>query len=112
MSLAQLPAIFLFATKNGILSVLLGRGYEKLNFLHRWAGRGILLTATIHGSLWIRNHLEEAPDLLKGTKEMLGMAAYGTLCLIVLTSLGPVRRAAYQVFFLLQYVHSLLSFIF
>ncbi|KZW01965.1 hypothetical protein EXIGLDRAFT_760198 [Exidia glandulosa HHB12029] len=104
MSLAQLPVIFVFASKNGILSVLLGRGYEKLNFLHRWAGRGLLLSATIHGSLWIRNHLLEAPYLMKGLKEGQGMAAYGTLCLIVLTSLSPIRRAAYQVFFFLHVI--------
>lgn len=99
MSVAQLPVIFLFASKNGILSLLLGRGYEKLNFLHRWAGRAILVTTTIHGSLWIRNHLTQAPELMNGSKERYGMAAYGTLCLIILSSLGPVRRAAYQLFF-------------
>ena len=104
MSVAQLPVIFLFASKNGILSLLLGRGYDKLNFLHRWAGRAILMTTTIHGSLWIRNHLTQAPELMKGLKEGQGMAAYGTLCLIVISSLGPVRRAAYQLFFFCQYV--------
>jgi hypothetical protein len=41
--------------------------------------------------------------LLHGTKELLGQAAYGTLCILVLSSLRPVRRLAYQFFFVLQY---------
>ena len=58
MALAQFPVVFLFATKNSIVSLLLGpgNGYEKLNFLHRWSGRAMFLGA-LHGSLWIQNHL-------------------------------------------------------
>ncbi|KAG2094851.1 uncharacterized protein F5147DRAFT_819676 [Suillus discolor] len=43
IALAQFPVVFLFATKNTILSSLLGpgNGYEKLNFMHRMAGRAM-----------------------------------------------------------------------
>ena len=41
--LAQLSIVFLLATKNNVLAVLMSRGWEKLNFLHRWAGRGVFL---------------------------------------------------------------------
>ncbi|CAA7261337.1 unnamed protein product [Cyclocybe aegerita] len=60
LALAQLTPIFLLATKNSILSLLLGpgRGYEKLNFLHRWAGRALFVSALVHGALWIRNHVD------------------------------------------------------
>lgn len=36
LAIAQLPVVFLFATKNSILSLLLGpgNGYEKLNYIH------------------------------------------------------------------------------
>jgi ferric-chelate reductase len=80
----------------------MGRGWEKLNFLHRWAGRGVFLSATIHGASWINNHIRIDPSALKGEKEMLGMAAYGVLCVIVLSSSQPVRSAAYQIFFIVQ----------
>jgi hypothetical protein len=33
---------------------------------------------------------------------MLGMAAYGVLCVIMLSSAQPVRFAAYQIFFIVQ----------
>lgn len=100
--LAQLSAVFLLATKNNILALLLGRGWEKLNFLHRWAGRGVFLSATFHGASWINNHLRIDPSALKGEKEILGMAMYGVLSVMVLSSLRPVRFAVYQIFFIVQ----------
>ncbi|KAF8587338.1 iron reductase [Ramaria rubella] len=102
LSLAQLPAIFLFATKNGVLSVLLGKGYEKLNFLHRWGGRFLFVSATIHGSLWIRNDLVGGTPIIGSQKETLGIAAYGILGIIVLSSLPIVRKMAYQAFFVIH----------
>lgn len=106
LALAQFPVVFLFATKNNILSLLLGpgNGYEKLNYVHRWAGRGLFITATIHGSLWIRNHLQYDIAIIGQQKETSGIAAFGVLCVIVLTSLRPLRRLFYQFFWITQYV--------
>jgi hypothetical protein len=105
MTIAQLPFVFLFATKNSLLSVLWQKGYEKLNFLHRWAGRGVFLSASLHGGFWIRNHLQYNVPILGFEKERLGVITYSTLGVIVLTSLKPVRKFAYQVFFYLQYTN-------
>lgn len=104
MAIAQLPVVFLFATKNSIVSLMLGpgHGYERLNYIHRWSGRLLFLGATVHGSLWIRNHLEWDLPILGQQKETSGVACLGLLCVIVLTSLRPVRRYAYQVFFAVQ----------
>ncbi|KAG8935915.1 hypothetical protein FRC02_005670 [Tulasnella sp. 418] len=101
LSLAQLPFIFIFGLKASPVTFLLGRGYEKLNFIHRWAGRMLLLTATVHGSLWIRNRIKsgQADRFRTQNKEKEGLAAYTLLCLIVLASLRPVRRVAYNFFF-------------
>lgn len=107
MALAQLPVVFLFATKNSVLSLLLGpgHGYEKLNYVHRWSGRGMFLAAVIHGSLWIRNHLQYHLAILGPQKETSGVAALSLLCIIVLSSLKPVRIYLRQIFFYVQYVH-------
>lgn len=106
LALAQLPVVFLFATKNSILSLLLGpgNGYEKLNYIHRWSGRGMFLAATVHGALWIRNHLQYGLPILGQQKETSGVAAFSLLCILVLTSLRPVRRLLYQAFWIVQYV--------
>ncbi|KAF9241279.1 iron reductase [Melanogaster broomeanus] len=104
LALAQFPIVFLFATKNSILSLLLGpgNGYEKLNFLHRMAGRLMFLGGCIHGSLWIRNHLQYGLPILGQQKETSGVASLTLLCIIVLSSLRPVRRMFYELFFLVH----------
>jgi len=106
LAIAQLPVVFLFATKNSLLSLLLGpgNGYEKLNYIHRWSGRGLFLCALIHGSLWIRNHLQYGLPILGPQKEASGVAAFALLCIIVLSSLRPVRLYFRQIFF---YIHVL-----
>lgn len=48
VTLGQLPLIFLLSGKNNIIGFLTGFSYERLNWLHRWAARCMLLTATIH----------------------------------------------------------------
>jgi ferric-chelate reductase len=113
MALSLLTPVFLFASKNSPAALLLGKGYEKLNWVHRWAGRLLFLMATIHGSLWMNNRLRSGQgDLLRtGLKEREGQAAYGALCMIVLLSLRPVRVYAYQFFYLTQCV-SLLVLLF
>ena len=104
IALAQFPVVFLFATKNSLVSLLLGpgNGYEKLNFIHRWSGRVMFLGAVLHGSLWIRNHLQYNLPILGQQKETSGVASLGVLGIIVVSSLKPVRRICYEVFSTIQ----------
>jgi len=104
MAVAQLPVIFLFATKNSILSVLLGpgHGYEKLNIIHRWSGRMLFLSAAVHGTMWIHQHLTYNLPILGQQKETSGIASFSLLCIIFLSSLRPVRRFFYQGFFMIH----------
>ncbi|KAJ7431080.1 iron reductase [Mycena galericulata] len=107
LALAQLPPVFLFATKNSPLtSLLLGPGvdYTKLNFIHRWSARGLFLGAVVHGSLWINNHLVYDLPILTQQKECSGVAALGVLCIIVLSSLASLRRWCYSAFLLIHYL--------
>ena len=104
LALAQFPIVFLFATKNSLLSFLLGpgHGYEKLNFLHRMAGRIMFLAAAIHGGLWIRNHIQFGLPILGPQKETSGVSSLAMLGCVVLFSLRPIRRWFYQAFFVIQ----------
>ena len=58
----------------------------------------------LHGALWIRNHLEFGIAILGQQKETSGIAALSLLGIIVLSSLRVVRRLAYEVFFIVQWV--------
>jgi len=48
VSVAQIPFVIALATKNNILGYLLGFTYEKLNFLHRFIGRLVVIAANVH----------------------------------------------------------------
>ncbi|KAF3008812.1 hypothetical protein E8E13_010629 [Curvularia kusanoi] len=48
VTIGQLPLIFLLSGKNNVIGFLTGISYERLNWLHRWTARCMLLTATIH----------------------------------------------------------------
>lgn len=104
LALAQFPIVFLFGTKNSILSLLLGpgHGYEKLNYIHRWSGRGMFIGSAVHGAIWINNHLVYDLPILGQQKETSGVAAFGVLCVLILTSFRPIRRLFYQSFFIVQ----------
>ncbi|TDL15891.1 hypothetical protein BD410DRAFT_82137 [Rickenella mellea] len=106
LALSHLPPLFLLSSKNSLFSLLLGpgHGWEKLNYLHRWCGRGLFLCAGIHGALWIRNHLQYGLPILGQEKEGSGVAAFALLCVIVLSSLKVVRVCWYQVFFVVHIV--------
>ena len=104
--MAQLPIVFLFATKNSIIYVLLGPGvgYEKLNFLHRWSARVMFFAALLHGALWIKVLLGRGRPIFGQEKETTGIVAFSFLALTVLVGLRPVRVFVYQAFFSLQWV--------
>ncbi|KAJ6529454.1 hypothetical protein DFH09DRAFT_1250430 [Mycena vulgaris] len=107
IALAQLPPVFLFASKNSPLTALLlgpGVDYTKLNYIHRWSARFLTLGALVHGSLWINNHLVWHLPILSQQKESSGIAAVGCLCVIVLTSVAPVRRWCYSGFLVVHFL--------
>lgn len=48
ISMAQLPLIVVLANKRNFVGLITGVTYERLNVLHRWTARGLLLTSTFH----------------------------------------------------------------
>ncbi|KAF7299025.1 Iron reductase [Mycena indigotica] len=107
IALASLPPVFLFAAKNSPLTnLLLGPGvdYTKLNYIHRWAGRFLFIGALVHGSLWIRNHVAYGLPILAQQKESSGIAAFGVLGIIMISTIAPLRRYSYSAFLVIHYL--------
>lgn len=103
LALAQLTPVFLLATKNNPIGLLLGIGYERLNWAHRWAGRLLWLSATIHGALWIHQFRSTGQwSQLGADKSQRGIAAYVLLTALAALSISPLRSRFYQVFKALQ----------
>ncbi|OJD35297.1 metalloreductase [Diplodia corticola] len=113
ISIAQLPLIFLLAGKNNILGWLTGSSYERLNWLHRWTARSLLLTVTIHMGYWFADW---APYNYIGHKiktdpiTQHGLISWCLLLWIVFSSVAPIRGLSYE-FFVLQHLGSMAVFV-
>ncbi|WWD17418.1 hypothetical protein CI109_101859 [Kwoniella shandongensis] len=101
IALAQLPVIVLLSLKSPLpLPIFLpSLSYEHYNFLHRWTGRTLFVTATVHGGMWIHQFVTTNQyDQINAAKSRRGILAYALMGMVVITSLKPVRRRCYQVF--------------
>jgi ferric-chelate reductase len=105
IALAQLPLIILLSLKSPLpIPIYLPTlSYTSYNFLHRWTGRTLFLTVTVHGGMWLNQFITtNQMDQVWAEKTKRGMIAYGLMGGVVLTSLKPVRRYCYQVFWVAQ----------
>jgi NAD(P)H-flavin reductase len=113
VSVTQVPLIYLLASKFNILGYVSGTSYDRLNWLHRWVSRTLLVTVTVHGSLffaeWVR------ADFVQLELEMMpivkyGLGAWAILVWTTLSSLAPLRRLSYE-FFVLQHIAAVVVFL-
>ncbi|KAL8794796.1 MAG: hypothetical protein Q9195_002624 [Heterodermia aff. obscurata] len=98
---AQLPLVFLLAGKNNVIALLVGTSYERLNWLHRWTARVLLLTVTIHMGFWFTDWYRFDYIKVKLTTDPItqrGFAAWVIMLWIVISSMAPVRRWNYELF--------------
>lgn len=113
VTLCQLPLLFLLAGKRNIIGALIGSSYERINWLHRWASRCFLLTATIHMGYWFADW---APYDYIGVKIRTdpitkhGIISWAILVWITFSSMTPIRGWSYE-FFVVQHIVSFAVFI-
>ncbi|KAI9809297.1 MAG: hypothetical protein M1825_002588 [Sarcosagium campestre] len=113
MSICQIPLIFLLAGKKNIIGALTGSSYERLNVLHRWTARTLLLTSTIHLGYWFTSWARYdyiAEKIRDDSITRKGLGAWGILIWIVFSSMTPIRGWCYELF-VLQHIVSFAAFI-
>lgn len=103
VSITQVPLIYLLATKFSFLGFLTATSHERLNWLHRWVSRTLLITATVHGAFfyaqWDRvDYVQIELDMMPMVK--YGMGAWFILLWTALSSLMPLRSWCYELFVL------------
>ena len=113
VTVTQVPLLYLLASKCSIIGFLVGTSHERLNWLHRWVGRTMLVTATVHGwhfyTDWARtDFVEYQMKMMPSTK--YGFGAWAVLLWTLLSGLAPFRRMAYE-FFVLQHLLSAIFFL-
>ncbi|TAQ89268.1 hypothetical protein B7494_g2395 [Chlorociboria aeruginascens] len=106
VSVTQVPLVYLLASKSSLICSIVGSSHERLNWLHRWVSRTLLLTVTLHGGFFITEWARA--DFVKLELEMMPMVKYGIgawsiLVWTFITSLTPLRSMAYE-FFVLQHI--------
>ncbi|KUJ22027.1 uncharacterized protein LY89DRAFT_715030 [Mollisia scopiformis] len=108
ISVTQVPLVYLLASKSSIIGHIIGSSHERLNWLHRWVSRTLLVTVTIHGSFflteWVRADFVVL-ELSMMPMVKYGMGAWAIMVWTFITSLSPMRRMAYE-FFVMQHIVS------
>ncbi|RDB26830.1 Ferric reductase transmembrane component 5 [Hypsizygus marmoreus] len=100
VAVAQLPFVFALASKNNILSMLLGFTYEKLNYLHRFIGRLVVIAVNVHslGYFYKWTLSGKFTKMIKLPFATWGLVALVALDVMVIFSTSFVRRKAYNLF--------------
>ncbi|KAK2041057.1 ferric reductase like transmembrane component [Colletotrichum somersetense] len=101
VTLMQMPLVYLLAMKVSPVGLIAGVSHERLNWLHRWVGRTMFVTATVHGfhfwTEWVlADFVEVQLKILPSTK--YGLGAWGLLVWTFLVGVRPLRGMAYEVF--------------
>ncbi|KAI1144409.1 ferric reductase like transmembrane component-domain-containing protein [Hypoxylon sp. FL0543] len=113
VTLTQVPFLYLLASRTNVIALITGTSYEKLNWLHRWVARTMLVTSTVHGwyfwaayskSGMMGEVLQEMPMV------RYGLGAWGILLWMTITSFKPFRSMAYEIF-VIQHILSAVLFL-
>ncbi|KAJ9117430.1 hypothetical protein QFC22_004280 [Naganishia vaughanmartiniae] len=98
---AQFPLVFGLVGKNNVIHFLTGIGYEKLNYLHRMAGRTSLVFSWIHTIAMIKAGLKKGFFYANSHEVYLqwGWVALGSVTILTLHSVRPIRNMFYEMFY-------------
>ncbi|KAL5524839.1 hypothetical protein ACEPAF_9985 [Sanghuangporus sanghuang] len=112
IAISQIPVVIALGTKNNVIGMLLGIGYEKLNFLHRLVGLVVFITANVHATVYIITFVStqnfealQAPFIQAGQTGLIGVT------LLFLAASGGIRTNAYTVFLILHIVGTVIFFV-
>lgn len=113
LAVAQVPLMILLAGKCNIFTPTTGVSYERLNVLHRWTARIMLLMAIFHFGFMMHGwsiyglvKMEWTTDTCPPT----GIAALALLIWINLSTLAPFRHFSWE-FFVWQHLITFFGFI-
>ena len=114
LAIAQVPLLILLVGKNNLIGLFTGISYERLNVLHRWVARVLLLLATFHFGFQARGW-SEFPGIfeLEWTTDSCvptGLATYVILIWMNISTFAPIRNFCYE-FFVIQHIVTFFGFI-
>ncbi|CAI7635602.1 unnamed protein product [Penicillium manginii] len=101
LTIAQFPLLLLLAGKRNLIGYAVGVSYERLQVLHRWVARVMLLTATIHGGVqaygWKKYEVMEI-EISTDSCIPTGFSTWILLLWLVFSAAAPIRNWSYEIF--------------
>lgn len=98
-------AISIFAQYLALKPALLPRTYfVPLNFMHKWAGRTAVGLVVLHATLYTISYIKKGKfmKLLTVGANIWGIIAASAFLIMLITSLRPIRRRLYGLFFIVH----------
>ncbi|CEL59888.1 Ferric reduction oxidase 8, mitochondrial OS=Arabidopsis thaliana GN=FRO8 PE=2 SV=1 [Rhizoctonia solani AG-1 IB] len=96
--MSQAPIVVLFGVKNGPVGMLLGKSYEKLNYIHRWVGQLMLVSGLFHVVGYLVKWTKTGTLSIAAKRQAWGWFGFGGLVFLTIVSLPPIRRSSYTMF--------------
>ncbi|KIO19017.1 hypothetical protein M407DRAFT_153175 [Tulasnella calospora MUT 4182] len=95
----QTPLVVSLGTKNSLVGFLLGRGYEKINWFHRWMGQLMFISSLFHVIGYIILWLKKNVEARQSAMHVDAWLAFAGFAMIAVFSLPVFRRSSYRLFF-------------
>ncbi|KAJ1308190.1 hypothetical protein OPQ81_003905 [Rhizoctonia solani] len=96
--ISQIPVVFALGTKNSLVGWLVGMGYEKLNYIHRWVGQLMFITGLFHVVGYLVKWTKSGVISIAAKNQFWGWMAFGGLVFCSILSLPAIRRSSYTIF--------------
>ncbi|KAJ3314626.1 hypothetical protein HDU76_002373 [Blyttiomyces sp. JEL0837] len=107
LALGCITASVLLALRNSVMDAVFQFPFEKTLTWHRWTGTGAVVLIAVHGGLFFREWVAYkyvSENMKDRPRVFYGVIASAILATIFLTSLPPIRRKLFSVFY---FVHVL-----
>ncbi|KAG8705482.1 hypothetical protein FRC09_002931 [Ceratobasidium sp. 395] len=96
--ISQLPIVFALGTKNSLIGWLVGMGYEKLNYIHRFVGQLMFVTALFHIVGYLVKWTKTGVISIAAKNQLWGWMTFGGLVFCAVLSVPGIRRSSYHLF--------------
>ncbi|WVF66460.1 hypothetical protein IAT40_001200 [Kwoniella sp. CBS 6097] len=116
VAMHMLPVVFALGTKVNVIGHLVGLGYEKLNFLHRFIGRAIFVASTFHAAAYFVKWAKKGGAAYIAEASMMpfitaGITAWAAFAFIGITSIPIIRRRMYGLFWISHWIGIVTAFV-
>ncbi|KAF9239998.1 hypothetical protein BU15DRAFT_74226 [Melanogaster broomeanus] len=100
VAMAQIPVVYVLGTKNNVLGMCVAMGYERLNYIHRFAGMLLVLLSNVHavGYIYVWTFDGTLSAYLHTSHVIWALVALVALDVLYFFSTSFWRRKAYNIF--------------